>query len=129
MTYHQGISETPLTDCAAESTHWGPRALLMCRPQCTLLMLPTAVALLVTRCLGRAVLSALPVLHTDQVLPLLWGAGPMALMLWLDGMMMMMMIQIRCDSHHESWSMMACSLCALAKFINASCTDITYFVE
>jgi hypothetical protein len=26
------------------------------------------------------------------LLPLLWGAGPMALMLWLDGMMMMMMI-------------------------------------
>jgi hypothetical protein len=26
------------------------------------------------------------------VLPLLWGAGPMALMLWLDGMMMMMMM-------------------------------------
>jgi hypothetical protein len=25
------------------------------------------------------------------LLPLLWGAGPMALMLWLDGMMMMMM--------------------------------------
>jgi hypothetical protein len=24
------------------------------------------------------------------LLPLLWGAGPMALMLWLDGMMMMM---------------------------------------
>jgi hypothetical protein len=27
------------------------------------------------------------------LLPLLWGAGPMALMLWLDGMMMMMMKQ------------------------------------
>jgi hypothetical protein len=26
------------------------------------------------------------------LLPLLWGAGPMALMLWLDGMMMMMML-------------------------------------
>jgi hypothetical protein len=26
------------------------------------------------------------------LLPLLWGAGPMALMLWLDGMMMMMMM-------------------------------------
>jgi hypothetical protein len=28
------------------------------------------------------------------LLPLLWGAGPMALMLWLDGMMMMMMMMI-----------------------------------
>jgi hypothetical protein len=26
----------------------------------------------------------------DLLLPLLWGVGPMALMLWLDGMMMMM---------------------------------------
>jgi hypothetical protein len=25
---------------------------------------------------------------------LLWGAGPMALMLWLDGMMMMMMMMM-----------------------------------
>jgi hypothetical protein len=31
-------------------------------------------------------------LYTSSLLlPLLWGAGPMALMLWLDGMMMMMM--------------------------------------
>jgi hypothetical protein len=28
------------------------------------------------------------------LLPLLWGAGPMALMLWLDGMMMMMMMTL-----------------------------------
>jgi hypothetical protein len=28
------------------------------------------------------------------LLPLLWGAGPMALMLWLDGMMMMMMMMM-----------------------------------
>jgi hypothetical protein len=32
-------------------------------------------------------------------LPLLWGAGPMALMLWLDGMMMMMMMH-RLPQHH-----------------------------
>jgi hypothetical protein len=28
------------------------------------------------------------------LLALLWGAGPMALMLWLDGMMMMMMMMM-----------------------------------
>jgi hypothetical protein len=28
------------------------------------------------------------------LLPLLWGAGPMALMLWLDGMIMMMIREV-----------------------------------
>jgi hypothetical protein len=33
-------------------------------------------------------------MQCSLLLPLLKGAGPMALMLWLDGMMMMMMMAV-----------------------------------
>jgi hypothetical protein len=50
------------------------------------------------------------------LLPLLWGAGPMALMLWLDGMMMMIMSAgLPTVGHHRQWLFVLLSTSRLAK--------------
>jgi hypothetical protein len=41
--------------------------------------------------------------HTSEsLLPLLRGAGPMALMLWLDGMLMLLMMMILMMTHQKA---------------------------